>query len=313
MTQLSKKERQKPMIDCIGLGIIPYDLLFSIDTYPPAGQKIDATGFTPQGGGPVPTAMIGLAKLGCRTAMIASVGDDPFGELSISELTDAGVDASHMVIKKQPSALACGLIEPSSGRRTMVLARSIDLKPTDIKLSRLPATKIVHLDGRDLAACMKLARWAKRTGALVSFDIGSMRNDVSPILALVDHLVVAHDWAFGFTQTKIAARAIDRLRRYCSGTIVVTEGINGSYGAEPGGAIIRQRAYRVNAVDTTGAGDAFHTGYLFGLLGGEPLDQRMKLGAAAAACKCRLPGARAGLPTATQLKRFLSRRQRLYA
>ncbi len=311
-----KKADRRNCIDCIGMGIIPYDLLFNVDRYPRSGMKIDATGFFMQGGGPVPNVMIGLSRLGFKTALITVVGDDPFGKVSIDEIKNEGVDDRFIIVKKQPSALAAGWIERGTGQRTMVLSRQIFVTPSDIKTSSYPRSRVIHLDGRDMPATIKLARWAKRGGMLVSFDIGSIRNDVSDVFPYVDHLVVAESYAFPFTGTKMAKAAIKKLSRLCPGCIVVTEGIRGSSGCDnPRDAkadFVFHRAYRVKNVDTTGAGDCYHTGYLYGLLKGYDLKERMRFGSAAAALKCTKPGARSGIPTEPQLLRFLKSKPEMY-
>ncbi len=297
------------------MGIIPYDLLFNVDRYPGPGMKIDAADFFMQGGGPVPNVVIGLSRMGFKTALIAVVGDDPFGKLSVEEIRREKVDHRFIIVKKQPSALAAGWIEDVSGRRTLVLSRRIFVTPSDIKTSSYPLPRVLHLDGRDMPATLKLARWARRSGVIVSFDIGSMRNDVSAVFPYVDHLVVADGYALPFTGTRTARSAIGKLSRLCPGTIVVTEGIKGSTGYEPhcrGSDFIFHPAYKVKNVDTTGAGDCYHTGYLYALLKGFDLGQRMKFGAAAAALKCTRPGARSGIPNESQLLRFLENRPPIY-
>ncbi|UCG61457.1 MAG: hypothetical protein JSV52_14240 [Candidatus Zixiibacteriota bacterium] len=310
-----KKTDMRRRIDCLGMGIIPYDLLFNVSRYPDAGMKINASGFFMQGGGPVPNVAIGLARMGFKTALIAVVGDDPFGKLSIDEIRREGVDHRFIIVKKQPSALAGGWIEDVSGRRTLVLSRKIFVEPADIKTSTYPVPRILHLDGRDMPATLKLARWAKRSGVIVSFDIGSMRNDISAVFPYVDHIVVADGYAFPFTKTRTARGAIRKLAKLCPGTIVVTEGIKGSTGCEPHSDktdFVFHPAYKVRNIDTTGAGDCYHTGYLYGLLKGFELVERMKLGSAAAALKCTRPGARSGIPTEAQLLKFVKSRRPIY-
>lgn len=308
--------KAKKRIDCLGMGIIPFDLLFSVDRYPGPGMKINATDFFMQGGGPVPNVMIGLARMGFKTALIAVVGDDPFGRISIGEIRREKVDHRFIIVKKQPSALAGGWIEDGSGRRTLVLSRQIFVTPSDIKTSAYPIPRVIHLDGRDMPATMKLAKWAKSRGIVVSFDIGSMRNDVSAVFPYVDHLVVADGYALPFTGAKSARAAIKKLAHLCPGTIVVTEGIQGSVGYQrsAGGRseYLFQPAYRVRNVDTTGAGDCYHTGYLYGFLKGADLQERMRFGSAAAALKCTKPGARSGIPTEKELLVFLGRDPEIY-
>ncbi len=274
-------------------------------------MKIDAESLTMHGGGPVPNVTVGLARLGFKTVLISVVGDDPFGKIGIEQLEKENVDCSFIVIKKQLSAIATGWIEKESGQRTMVLSREIFVKPEDLKLSKYPIPKIIHLDGRDLEATLKLARWGKKVGAIISFDIGSIRNDVSSVFKYVDHLVVADSYALSFTKTRSVKQAIKKLTAYCRGTIIVTEGINGSLGYE-NNQFFTQPAYRVKSVDATGAGDAYHSGYLYGLLQNKSIQERMMLGSVVAAIKCMKAGARAGLPTKRQLGSFLNKIPKCY-
>jgi sulfofructose kinase len=268
---------------------------------------------TIQGGGPIPTAMVTLARLGMKPGLIASVGDDIFGQFVIEELRKEGVEISFVITKKNPTALALGWVEKGSGRRTIVLNREITVQPRDLNLRLLPRVQAVHLDGRDLPACLKLARWAKRNGAIVVFDIGSMRNDVTAILPLVDHLVCAEDFALPYTGAKKVTEAISRLSKICPGAIVITSGIKGAIGKEIDSDFMRQRAFKVEAIDTTGAGDVYHGAYIYGLLKGWNLKKRMEFASAAAALKCRRPGGRLGIPTLKQVQTFLKRRNPTYA
>lgn len=300
-------------LDCLGLGIAPVDILMEINKYPKPGYKIDSTDMTVQGGGPIPTAMVTMARLGKNPGLIAPVGDDLFGRFVIEELKQEKVDTSYIIKKKhKPTAIASGWYEQGTGRRTIVLDLNIDIKPTDINLIKLPQVKMVHLDGRYLSACIKLARWAGRQKALVMFDIGSLRNDVTEILPLVDHLVISEDFALPYTKKKSVKNAIEQLRKICLGTIVVTSGIKGSLGFSDETGFIKQAAYKVKTVDTTGAGDTYHGAYMVGLLEDYDLQKRMELASATAAIKCTQPGGRIGIPTLRQVQSFLKKGARCY-
>lgn len=307
MKRLSSKNK----LDCLGLGIIPLDILLEVDEFPELGEKRNASAMVMQGGGPVPNTMIGLTRLGLKTAVIAAVGDDLVGRLSREELARERVDTSLLITKKAKSDLAAGFVEQQSGRRTIVLYRKLTVRPRDLVTARLPIPRLVHLDGRDVAACVKLARWARTVGAIVSFDIGSLRNEIAPLLPLVDQLIVADAFALPYTRTRSARAAIKKLANYCPGTIIVTEGTNGQLACE-NGDWTRGPAFRVPVVDTTGAGDAFHTGYLYGLLHGWPMVRRLRYGAAVAALKCASMGARAGLPSQHTVDQFLKRKPSQY-
>lgn len=285
---------------------MPLDMLFEVDGYPSAGSKKDATALTIQGGGPIPNVLVGLKRLGHSGALIAAVADDLPGQTGVRELSIEGIDTRFLIWKKGASDIAGGFVEKSTGRRTIVLNKTIRLSARDIVTNQLPIPKIIHLDGRDLAVCQKLARWGRKVGATICFDIGSMRNDVSEIFPLVDHLIVADSYALPFTRCKSALNAVKKLQQLCPGTVVVTEGTRGSVGIEAG-ATVRQPAFRVPNVDTTGAGDAFHTGYIYGLLHGAGFTERLHLGASVAALKCTRRGARAGAPSLRQLNLFLKK------
>ena len=307
------KSKMIHQIDCLGMGIITLDFLVTVPFLPEPGGKVDASHLCVQGGGPIPNTMVGLSRLGMKTAVIAVVGDDIAGKISIDELIKDKVDHRYVIIKKKSdSATAYGFIEEGSGRRTIALYRKIFIHPRDLQLSRYLVPRILHLDGRDLDATLKLARWGKRVGATVTFDIGSIRNDVTAVLPYIDHLVVADAFALPYTKQKSIRKALVRLSEICPGTIVITCGIKGANALE-NGRYYHYPAYKVQSVDTTGAGDAFHVGYLYGLLKKEPIITRLKLGSAVAALKCTKPGARGGMPTLYQLRTFLKNEPETYA
>ena len=181
-----------------------------------------------------------------------------------------------------------------------------------MRTSTYPIPRLLHLDGRDLEATVKLARWGRKVGAIVSFDIGSVRNDVSPVLPHVDHLVVADAFALPFTKSRSVKTALEKLAAFGPSTVVITEGTQGATGLE-NGKYVSHPAFRVKSVDTTGAGDAFHAGYLYALLEGRDLAHRLRFGAAVAALKCTRLGARTGAPTLAAVNRFLKSKPRTYA
>ena len=307
-----KRSTKNRTVDCLGLGIIPLDHLVTVPRLPDPGGKVDATGLCIQGGGPIPNCLTGLSRLGLKTFLVTGLGDDMTAKYIRDELKRENI-GTHIIAKKRlPSDSAYGFVEEGSGRRTIVLSRKMFIKPSELKTSAFPIPKVVHLDGRDLDACIKMAKWGRKVGAIVSFDVGSLRNDVSPIFPMVDQLIVSDAYALGFTRKRTIKSAIKALTAHCPGTIVVTQGIEGST-AYDGGTFYRHSAFKVKSVDTTGAGDSFHAGYLCGLIKGFDMPERLRYGAAVAALKCMKPGARAGNPTLRELNRFLKSNPAVYA
>lgn len=304
-------------VDLLGIGISPVDFFVSIDAYPPAGRKINGVPDSTliAGGGPVPTALCTFASMGGSASIITSIGDDSWGELICRELDKFGVRHDQVIVRKGCStALASAWINIHTGERTIVLDMSprLYIRPHDIKLSRLPRPGLVQVDGRHVEADVKLARWARGVGARVLLDVGSDRNPVDDIFPYVDFLVCAYEYAFARCKTHSIETAAHTFKGMGIPEVVVTAGTSGSFGIGADDRTGFQKAYRVKAVDTTGAGDVYHGAFLYGIHRGWDLPTRMKFASAAAALKCRRPGARAGIPTFRQTMNFMRRHRRYH-
>lgn len=281
-----------------------------MEHFPKKGDKIDSIPGSNviAGGGPVPNALCTFSKLGGKAALISSFGDDLWGDFARRELDRFGVGHKHCIIRKNcPTPQAFAWIEAGSGDRTIVLSRSekLRLRSHDIKTSDLPKPKLIHLDGRDMEACLKLARWGKKNGARVMLDVGSVRNRVDELFACIDYLICADQFALNYFGTRSISRAALGFKNLDISEVVVTSGIKGSFGIDGVGNCVRQRAFKIEPVDSTGAGDVFHGSYLYGILRGWSLRKKMRFASAAAALKCRKRGARDGIPSRRQVLTFI--------
>ncbi len=309
--------RSPSTVDLLGIGISPVDFFVSIEQYPEPGRKINGVPESTliAGGGPVPTSLCTFSNLGGTASIITSIGDDRWGRFIREEFDKFGVHHNHLIVRKGCStALASAWINRHSGERTIVLDMSprLHIRPRDIATARLPRPKLLQVDGRHVDADIKLARWARRVGAKVLLDIGSDRNPVNDLFPYLDYLVCADEYALAYFGTRSVEEAVRGFRRLGIPEVVVTAGTNGSLGIDEAGATVRQRAFRVKAVDTTGAGDVYHGGFLYGIFRGWDLARRMRFASAAAALKCRKPGARVGIPTLRQILTFIRRHRRYY-
>jgi ribokinase len=152
---------------------------------------------------------------------------------------------------------------------------------------------------------LEAAKQAKNMGLRVVLDAGTLRSGTLDLLPFIDYLITSRH----FTEPLIGPDpspedSIEILKNYCRGEIVVTLGEEGSLGFN-GRELIRQKAFPVQAIDTTGAGDVYHGAYIYGLLNEWEMQQCMAFASAASALKCRVTGARAGIPTLPQIKEFL--------
>jgi ribokinase len=305
-------------IDLLGLGIGPVDFFVSIEKYPPSGLKTHSIPGSSliAGGGPVPNAACAFASLGGKASVITSFGDDYWGRFARNEMGLFGVRHDLCVIRQNcPSAVASAWININDGERTIVLdmPTRLYIKPRDVVLAHLPRPELILIDGRHVEADLKLARWGQRSGARVMLDVGSVRNRVDDLFTHIDILICAEEYARHYFRTRSIIKAARSFKALGISEVVVTSGTAGSFGIDGEGDESRQKAYKVKAVDVTGAGDVYHGAYLFGTMKGWDLARKMKFSSAAAALKCRQPGARSGIPTLRQTIDFINKHRTFYA
>jgi ribokinase len=137
-------------------------------------------------------------------------------------------------------------------------------------------------------------------------DAGTYREGVDELLPLIDHLVVSEKFALSATGKKSPADALKPLAAYGAEAVTITSGKQGSV-SRSANEMFYHPAFDVEVVDTTGCGDVFHGGYIFGLLRGWSLQQRVRFASACAALKARCMGGRTAIPVLEQVEEFLER------
>src|SRR5262249_38720802 len=160
----------------------------------------------------------------------------------------------------------------------------------------------------DPPACVRVAQAARASGTIVSADIDNVYDGLPELLPLIDILIGSKEFPRRVTGIADERAALVELKtRYGCAITGMTIGAAGAV-VYIDGAFIESPGFAApgGCRDTTGAGDAFHGGFLFGLLTGEDLETSLKLGNAVAAIKCSALGARAALPTKSELEQFLN-------
>jgi len=302
-SSLNKRVR----FDCVGLGVNAIDYLCLLDPYPGLDDKVDAVSSSVQGGGPVPTAMATLAKLGAKSCYVGKVGKDAEGEFVKAQLEKEGVDTRFMIAdKRTKTSRAFVWVDKRSGKRTVVLDRDSNnrMDKKDLAFINPVFTKFVHLDAREPEINILVARWAKKLGAGVCLDVGSLREGVDRVLLYADHLIVSRRFACGFAATVDPATACRKLMQRGFKTVVVTVGEEGCLCGRDD-KLFLSPGFKVKVVDTTGAGDVFHGAFIYGLLQKWSLKRIAEFANACAALKCRRLGGRAGIPTLTEVRDFM--------
>jgi sugar/nucleoside kinase (ribokinase family) len=301
-----------PQFDVVGLGVSVIDIVQLVDHFPVTEEVQRAEDITIQGGGPVASALVALARLGVRVAMLDSIGDDWRGKLIRDGFQKDGVCTDYIQERAEcTSSLASILVTKGDGARTIVYhpGSAPDLSPADLPRSVIEAARFLHVNGRHWEACLQACMWARKAGVQVSMDGGASRYrpELQQLVPLSDVCVVARDFAENYTGKTDVRRAADHLLGVGPRIVAITDGVRGSWVNSQDGQYFHQPAYRLpTVVDTTGCGDAYHGAFLFGLLQGLPLDETASFASAVAALNSQRLGGRAGLPTREQVEAFLS-------
>lgn len=297
--------------DVVGFGTNAVDYLITVPEYPKFDSKVELVDYKQFAGGEIATTMTGLTRLGLKTSYAGKFGDDAAGEFGLSSLVGEGVDTRFS--KQVPGAktqIAFIIIDERNGERTIIWKRDEALSFNEDEVSEEIATSgsILHFTPHDSAACLKLARIAKDEGTLVSIDVDRILDGVDQLLPFVDILICSREFTRNFTGIEDPHSALVELNnRFGSVVTGTTLGDKGSL-VLYNGEFIRSDGYQVpgGCKDTTGAGDSFRAGLLFGIIDGRSLEESCRSANAVAALKCREVGARTALPDLTELDSFLA-------
>jgi sugar/nucleoside kinase (ribokinase family) len=298
--------------DAVGFGLNAVDHLIVVSAYPAFDTKTRLREHVQAAGGQTASAMVGLQRLGLRTAYAGRFGSDAEGQFGFAALKAEGVNMQFAeMIEGARNQLAFIIIDARSGERTIIwerderLAYSVEDAPVEIAARG----RVLHMDAHDPLACARLARAARAAGTIVSADIDNIYEGLPELLPLVDVLISSKEFPRRLTGIADERASLVELKaRYGSSIVGMTLGERGAL-LYTGGAFLDAPAYDVpgGCRDTTGAGDAFHAGFLYGLLNGAEIEASLQLANATAALKCRALGARTSLPNATELQDFLKR------
>ncbi|HVF56740.1 MAG TPA: PfkB family carbohydrate kinase [Pyrinomonadaceae bacterium] len=297
--------------DAVGFGLNAVDHLVVVPAYPEFDTKTRLIEHVQSAGGQTASALVGLQRLGMRTAYAGRFGSDAEGALGLATLRDEGVDvAAAEVVEGARTQVAFIIIDAGSGERTIMwdrderLAYSADDAPEGFGARG----RVLHLDAHDPVACVRVARAARASGTIVSADIDNVYDGLPELLPLIDVLISSKEFPRRLTGIEDERASLVELRaRYGCPLVGATLGERGAILYHEG-VFLEAPAFAVpgRCRDTTGAGDAFHAGFLYGMLQGEDVEACLTLGCAVAALKCRSLGARSALPVAQELSQFIS-------
>lgn len=293
-------------IDVLCAGQATYDLIFSVPHHPVADEKVFADGFNGCGGGPAANAAILIAKLGFRSAFAGYLGDDLFGAKHSQEFVEAGVDTRFIVNGQAPTPLSAILVKPDGARALINYKGATQPLPSEaLEVSDIKV-KALLFDGHEPHISLQLARHARKNGIPTILDAGSVHPGTLALLELSDYLVASEKFAKQYAGN--VQSALKHLAAIAP-NVVITLGERGliwQSGTERG----EQPAFAISAIDSTGAGDAFHGAFAAALAAGMEWQELLGFASAAGALCCTKTGARTGLPSRQELFDFLQTHSR---
>lgn len=274
------------------------------------GEGAEADAALPRfAGGQVATAALALARLGCRVAYRGAVGDDAAAAQALAPLETAGVDCSGVRrVAGGRTRTARVRVDPASGEREVVPERDpqVAVRPGDLDASEIAAARVLHVDAEDLPASLHAAELAGAAGVPVVLDVDAPVEGWADLLARVDFPIVPRPFAEAIAKGS-ARGGLLALAKRTGRLAVVTLGAGGAIACAAGTSeVLASPAFAVAVRDTTGAGDAFHAGFIWGLLEGLDVAATLRAANAVAALNCTALGAQGGLPDRRTLEAFLA-------
>jgi len=296
--------------DVIGFGALNVDMLFKVDKLASAEEESFIEDYKEECGGSAANAMVGLARLGCKVGFIGKVANDREGKMQLDCFKTEGVDTNGIAESpKGRSGSVMGFVDRKGARVLYINSGVNDLvEPREIKWEYVSQTKFLHLSsfvGEKSFRAQKKLLSSLPASIKISFDPGSVYAQkgfavIEPIIrnsyVLLPNLLELEQ----LTGEEDYRKGADYMISMGVKIVAVKLGAKGCY-VTNGEERLSVEPFKVKVVDTTGAGDAFCAGFLFGLIHEKSLYECGQLGNFVASRSVMAMGARAGLPYAKDL------------
>ncbi|MCK4885355.1 carbohydrate kinase family protein [Candidatus Bathyarchaeota archaeon] len=295
--------------DVVGFGAINLDKLFKVNMIAKKEEEASVLDFKESGGGSAANTVVGLARLELKTGFIGKVAADREGKFLLDEFRKEGVDINGITISKiGGSGTVMGYIDPKGDRALYVdpgVNDQIDFK--DINVDYVSGTEFLHLSSFVAEKPFKAQKQLidQLSGVNVCFDPGDLyaRKGLAAVKPLIkrSYTVFPNENEVRLLTGQDYREGAKKLIELGAELVAVKLGKRGCYVSDGKESHLID-AYRVEAVDTTGAGDAFCAGFIYGLTKRKDLYECGKLGNFVASRCVSKMGARTGLPKLADLK-----------
>jgi sulfofructose kinase len=295
-----------PKILCAGIAV--QDIVMRVESFPAPGAKVSASDFVITGGGCAANAALTVARLGGRAAFAGPLGGDAdaVSNRILADLKAEGVDCSGVQRAAAGSASVSLIMLDRTGEKTIATRRGVGLGQV---LPRDPGALVknadaVLVDNRFPEFVTALCRAAQARKIPLVIDLDQAGKPDDPLLALGTHVIASSEALRATTGLDDLAAALKRLAEHVPRFVAATDGPNGVIWLEDS-ALRHMPAFKVQAIDSLAAGDAFHGAFTLGLAEGRDLADALRFASATAALKCTRFGGAAGAPQRAEVDAFL--------
>lgn len=309
---------EKPKYQVLAVGELNPDLILTgLSELPELGREKLASGFAQRLGSSTAIAAAQMSRLGLDVSMVSKVGNDVYGWFCQEELAKMQVDTSNVLVSdSDQTGVTISLSYPSERMLVTYLGSIASLRSSDVKDCVLAQGKHLHVSAYYLqhslrADCLDLFTRAKRLGLTISLDTGddpsgNWDSGIWQVLPLVDIFLPNESELLSIARDKEVESAIGKIGSVCP-LVAAKLGSKGSM-LFSHGKIQRFSPFPVDVVDTTGAGDSFNAGFIYGFLNGRSLEECMLLANACGALSTTSEGGTSGFNGISEVVSFLEKR-----
>jgi len=290
-------------VQAVCVGVITIDTIALVDKYPSEDERVLANEISRAGGGPAAVAAVALSRLGVKSAIVGTIGDDADGKEVLRIFAQEGVDTSGISIGTTPTAGSVIVASKEHSARAISTRQPVTQAPINEAAKKLIANaQWVHVDHVGVKR-LDEAGISRGNGPQISFDAGYGVETFDPIV--VDLFVPTdRQMALRYPGVDLAV-ALENDSMKAGNTVVATQGSAGSAGFSPETGLVSAPGFTVEVTSTLGAGDVFHGALIAQLIQGHSLQEAMRRANAVAALSCRGLDGQSKIPTTTELDAYL--------
>jgi sulfofructose kinase len=279
------------------------DTIALVEKYPGEDERVIANEISRAGGGPAAVAAVALSRLGVKSAIVGTIGDDADGQEVLRIFAKEGVDTSGISIGSTATAGSVIVVSKEHSARAISTRQPVVQAPINDAAKKLIAqAQWLHVDHVGIKRLEEFGV-SRGKGPQISFDAGYGVESFDPIV--VDLFVPTdRQMALRYPGVDLAV-SIENDSMKAGNTVVATQGSAGSAGFSPETGLVTAPGFKVDVTSTLGAGDVFHGALVAQLIQGHSLQDAMRRANAVAAISCLGLDTQSKIPTTIELDAYL--------